>query len=117
VNVKFGSYDTGNFCLPNLPGFRACPRPFGRKVANYPTLDGFRVQTLCALPETTTCQAFIDTVAKRTCNSDNAACGLGLPELGENDGRCPNTVCTYNCPGPEYCPDGMICSEVEKVCM
>jgi hypothetical protein len=118
VNLKYtNGYDTGNFCLPNLPDFRACPRPFGREVPNYPTLDGGRVQTLCALPEATTCQALLDTLAKKVCNSDNAACGLGRAKLGVNDGRCPNTVCTYNCPSAEFCPNNMVCSVEENVCL
>lgn len=116
VNQKFGSYDTGNFCLPNLPDFRACPRPFGREVPNVMTLDGFRVRTLCSLPETTTCQALGDMLAEKSCSGNNTACGLGAQVLGTNDGRCPGTVCTYNCTGPEFCPNTMTCSE-ERVCL
>lgn len=117
VNVKFGSYNTGNFCLPNLPDYPSCPRPFGRKVTGQTTLDGRKVETLCMLPDTTTCQALLDTKAKKTCNSNNAACGLGLPVLGVNDGMCPGSVCTYNCPSSSYCPDDMTCSSEQKVCI
>jgi hypothetical protein len=116
VNVKFGSYDTGDFCLPNLPDFRTCPRPFGREIPNVMTLDGDRVQTLCALPETTTCQAMLDTVADKTCNDNNAACGLGRSVLGTNDGVC-TTACTYNCSDDKFCPNGMVCSEEQAVCL
>ena len=116
VNQKFGSYDTGNFCLPNLPDFRTCPRPFGREVANVMTLDGFRVRTLCSLMDTTTCQAMLDTVADKVCNDNNAACGLGRPVLGTNDGVC-STACTYNCSDNSFCPEGMVCSEEQKLCL
>lgn len=117
VNMKFGSYDTGNFCLPNLPSFRACPRPYGREIANYLTLDGFRVRTLCALPENTTCQALLDTLADKVCNDNNALCGLGRAELGTNDGLCPNNVCTYNCSEDKFCPNGMVCSSEQAICL
>lgn len=121
VNVKYANgYDTGNFCLPNLPDFKACPRPFGRKVSGATTLDGRRVQTLCALPEATTCQALRDTKAKKACNDNNAACGLGRATLGTNDGVCsPNTgVCTYSCgTSNEFCPNNMVCSEDQAVCL
>jgi hypothetical protein len=81
------------------------------------TLDGVRVPTLCALPERTTCQALADTLAGKACNDNNAECGLGRPVLGTNDGLChTNRVCTYNCTGPEFCPNGMICS-TEAVCL
>jgi len=116
VDVKFGSYDTGDFCLPNLPDFRACPRPYGREIPNVLTLDGFRVRTLCALPENTTCQALEDTIARTACNDNNAACGLGRPVLGTNDGVC-TTACTYNCTGDDFCPNGMVCSEEQAVCL
>jgi hypothetical protein len=116
VNQKFNGYDTGNYCLPNLPDFTTCPRPYGREIANVMTLDGFPVRTLCALMDTTTCRAMLDMVAGKQCYDNNAACGFGRPVLGTNDGVC-STACTYNCDDDSFCPSGWDCSEDQKLCI
>lgn len=115
VSTKFGSYDTGDVCLPSMPSFKACPRPFGREVPNAPTLDGFRVEALCTLPENTTCRALADTLARKPCYDNNAACGYGRTVLGTNDGVC-TTACTYNCTDNKFCPNGMTCNVTQAVC-
>jgi hypothetical protein len=119
VNVGYpNGHDTGDFCLPKLPDSEPCPRPFGRMISNAATLDGFKVQTLCALPEATTCQALLDTLAMKNCNDNNAECGLGRSTLGANDGMCAsNNVCTYNCTSSEFCPNNMVCSEERALCL
>jgi hypothetical protein len=117
VPVRYGSINTGNFCMPNLADFRGgCPRPFGRKVNNVLTLEDFRVQTLCSLAEDTTCEALKDTLASKDCGSNNNNCGLGSSVLGNYDGFCSVNGCTLYCSSSDYCPNDMSCNTSMSVC-
>jgi hypothetical protein len=112
----FGTRATGNRCLPNYADYqqvgKPCPRPYSRKLMNVETVEATSVQTLCALPDTTSCQALLDTLSSKACGGNNLNCGIG-----QYDGYCGMDGCTYNCTSSDYCPNAMSCSDAMRICL
>lgn len=116
VPTTFQSGGTGNRCLPNYADYKQagkpCPRPYSRRVMKVQSVDGFSIDTLCALPDTTSCSALLDTLSSKECGGNNLNCGLG-----EYDGYCGMDGCTYNCTSNDFCPGAMTCSETQRICL
>lgn len=116
VPVMIGSYNTGNHCLyvpSEFPGAKQCLRPFLQVVRDVPSPDGVSFDEICAPPKDVSCQAILDAKARKSCNNNNAECGIdpATTPLNDFDGYCSTSGCTYHCTSDDDCLDVRICSQ------